>query len=105
MASLFLKWAQISYDYNTGLQIRDFWHGFLQKSYERLDFQEPKTGRKQMNCHQKDLTSKSLSNSYVYPSYLNLKCLVLTDFVKNKLKAVTMIYLKCTYLDKFIVVE
>ena len=98
--NLFLKRAQIPYDCNTGLQIRDF---FL-KSLEIGDFQEPKTDIKQMNCYQKDLTSKPLSNYYVFLRDLNLKCLALTNFAHNKLKAVTMIYFICKYLEKCIVV-
>ena len=41
----FLKRAQIPYNCNTGLQIRDFLHDFSKKLRERGDFQEPKTDR------------------------------------------------------------
>ena len=51
---------------NIGLQIRDFWHDFSYRSLERWDFPEPKTDMKQMNCYQKYLTSKPISNYYVF---------------------------------------
>ena len=37
---------------------------FHKKSLERGDFQEPKTDMKQMNCYQRNLASKPLSNYY-----------------------------------------
>ena len=60
---------------------------------------------KQMNCYQKDLTSKSLSNYYVVQGIQILNVwFYVTNFVQNKLKAVTIIYFKCKYLEQFIVV-
>ena len=79
----FLKRAVIPYDYNTGLQIRDFWRDFHKKSLERGDFEEAKTDMKQMSCYQKDLTSNPLSKYYVFPRFIILKCLVLTKLDKT----------------------
>ena len=70
---LFLKRAQIPYDYNTGLQIMIFSMIFDKKSLERGDFQKPKTDMKQMNCYQNDLTIKTLSNYYVSPKIFKFK--------------------------------
>ena len=45
-----------------------------------MDFQEPKTDMKQMNCYQKYLISKPLSNTYVFLRDLFLKYIIVTDF-------------------------
>ena len=41
-------------------------HRWKDRQIDGRDFQEPKTDMKQMNCYQKNLTIKPLSNYYIF---------------------------------------
>ena len=59
-----------------------------------------------MNCYQKYLTSKPLSNYYVFFKIFKFEIFGFNYIVlKNKLKSVTIIFFKNKYLEKYKLVE